>query len=115
MGFYQLLFRGKDETWRPSLDGVQFDALSEADRQMLERPFSEEEVFRTLQKMSGDKESGPDGFTMLFFQLCWEVVKTDVLALFAQFYQSGQFERSLNATFVALIPKKGGAEDIKDF
>lgn len=72
---------------------------------MLERPFSEEEVCEALQKMSGYKAPGPDGFTMLFFQWCWEVVKTDVLALFAQFYQSGQFERSLNATFVELIPK----------
>lgn len=71
---------------------------------MLERPFSEE-VCEALQKMSGDKAPGPDGFTMLFFQRSWEVVKTDVLALFAQFYQSEQFERSLNATFVALIPE----------
>ncbi|GMP63196.1 hypothetical protein CsSME_00024985 [Camellia sinensis var. sinensis] len=55
VGFYQHLFRGEVGTWRPSLDGVQFDALLEADKQMLERPFSEEEVFEALQKMSGDK------------------------------------------------------------
>ncbi|XP_028114764.1 uncharacterized protein LOC114312680 [Camellia sinensis] len=78
MSFYQHLFWGEDETWRPGLDGVQFDAISEADRQMLERPFFEEEVFGALQKMSGDKAPGPDVFTMLFFQRCWGVVKTDV-------------------------------------
>lgn len=37
---------------------------------MLERPFSEEEVSMALQKMSGDKALGWDGFTMLFFQQC---------------------------------------------
>ena len=31
------------------------------------------------------------------------------------FHDSDTFERSLNATFVALIPKKLGAEDIRDF
>ncbi|CAL5416433.1 unnamed protein product [Camellia sinensis] len=31
------------------------------------------------------------------------------------FHQTGQFEKSLNATLIALIPKKGGAEDIWDF
>lgn len=30
------------------------------------------------------------------------------------FHRSGTFERSLNATFLALVPKKGGVEDIKD-
>ena len=28
---------------------------------------------------------------------------------------SGQFEKSLNATFIALIPKKAAAVDVKDF
>lgn len=32
VSFNQHLFRGKDETWRPGLDGVQFDAILEADR-----------------------------------------------------------------------------------
>ncbi|GMP60986.1 hypothetical protein CsSME_00023633 [Camellia sinensis var. sinensis] len=57
---------------------------------MLERPFSDEDVLG-------------------------KVVKTDVLAMFAQFYQIGQFERSLNTTFIALIPKKKRIEDIRDF
>lgn len=31
------------------------------------------------------------------------------------FYKKGSFARSLNSTFIALIPKKKGAEEIKDF
>ena len=34
---------------------------------------------------------------------------------FRQFHESGSFVRSLNATFLVLIPKKGKAEDLKDF
>ncbi|GMP69285.1 hypothetical protein CsSME_00028603 [Camellia sinensis var. sinensis] len=37
------------------------------------------------------------------------------MAMFNQFHQTGEFEKSLNVTFLALIPKKGGAEDIRDF
>lgn len=37
------------------------------------------------------------------------------MAMFKQFHRTRQFERSLNATFIMLIPKKGGAEDIRDF
>ena len=34
---------------------------------------------------------------------------------FRQFHETGSFVRSLNLTFLVLIPKKGGAEDLKDF
>jgi hypothetical protein len=65
--------------------------------------------------MKGDKAPGPDGFFMAFFQKCWEVIKKDLMAVFKEFHETGKFEKSLNATFVALIPKKAGAMEIKDF
>ena len=37
------------------------------------------------------------------------------MAVFKEFHESGKFEKSINATFVALIPKKAGAVEIKDF
>ena len=38
-----------------------------------------------------------------------------MMAVFKEFHESGKFEKSFNATFVALIPKKAGAMEIKDF
>jgi hypothetical protein len=32
-----------------------------------------------------------------------------------EFHSSEKFEKSLNATFVSLIPKKAGAVELKDF
>ena len=34
---------------------------------------------------------------------------------FKEFYEKKKFVRSLNATFLVLIPKKGNADDIKDY
>jgi hypothetical protein len=56
-----------------------------------------------------------DGVTMAFFQACWDVLKIDIMNVFHEFHTEGKFERSLMATFIALIPKKTGAGDIKDF
>jgi tripartite-type tricarboxylate transporter receptor subunit TctC len=39
----------------------------------------------------------------------------DLMAVFKEFHETGKFEKSLNATFVALIHKKAGAMEIKDF
>ena len=66
-------------------------------------------------EMEGDNALGPDGFTMAFFQKCWSVVEVDVMVVFEHFHRYSVFERSLNASFLALIPKKNNAIDVKDF
>ena len=52
---------------------------------------------------------------MAFYHHYWGVVERDVLAMFEEFYQHNKFEKSLSATFIALIPKKNGASNIRDF
>jgi hypothetical protein len=68
-----------------------------------------------VREMNGDKAQGSDGFSMAFFQQCWGVLKKDIMAIFSEVHNSCQFERSLNATFVSLIPKKVDALEVKDF
>ncbi|XP_065626478.1 uncharacterized protein LOC112004942 [Quercus suber] len=65
--------------------------------------------------MKGDKAIVPDGFMMTIFHNCWRVVKSDILAFFNEFYDYDKFEKSLNALFIALIPKKHKAFNIRDF
>ena len=82
--------------------------LGEDSANSLEVMFSEEEIFAALSSCCGDKALGPDGFTMAIWLFCWDVVKSDILGLFKEFYLHGTFQRSLNSTFLVLIPKKEG-------
>jgi hypothetical protein len=43
------------------------------------------------------------------------VIKSDIMGVLLEFHAHSKFVRSLNATFIALIPKKPGAIDLKDF
>ena len=56
---------------------------------------------------------------MAFFQKCWCVLEKEILAFFffffADFHKECNFEKSLNATFLCLIPKKLSAVNIRDF
>jgi hypothetical protein len=52
---------------------------------------------------------------MAFFQTCWKIVELDVMAFFGEVHEYGKFERSFNATFISLIPKKINAVNIRDF
>ena len=42
-------------------------------------------------------------------------MENNILAVFEELFHHCKFERSLNATFIALIPKKNGASNISDF
>ncbi|CAN4119502.1 unnamed protein product [Withania somnifera] len=52
---------------------------------------------------------------MGFFTKCWEVIKNDIMEVFHNFYEKEMFEKSFNAIYIALIPKKKGAMEPKDF
>jgi hypothetical protein len=56
--------------------------------------------------MNSDKAPRPNGFSMAFFQARWNVIKVDIMRVFHDFHDGSKFEKSLNATFIALIPKK---------
>jgi hypothetical protein len=112
--FYHSLYQ-ESEPWRPEADGIAFDSIDPSDREMLERPFEREEVVQVLHDFQGDKAPGPDGFTMAFLQKCWRTVEADVMAFFREVHEHGKFERSLNATFISLIPKNPNAVNIRDF
>lgn len=113
MAFYESLFQ-VEACPSPPLDRIQFDALFEEDSTQLDRPFKEEVVV-VVRGCTGDKAPGPNSFPLAFFQHCWVVLRIDVMGVCAEFQKHCQFERSLNATFVALIPKKPRAADLRDF
>lgn len=52
---------------------------------------------------------------MAFFKKCWRVVEMDITAFFGEVHEHCKFEKSLNATFISLIPKKVNATNIHDF
>ena len=114
VAFYQGLYSER-EAWRPMLGGMEFNTINSAEAKELEGPFSEEEVVIALNQMSGEKAPGPDGYTIAFYKHCWEIVKIDILNSLQEFHEHECIKRSLNATFVVLIPKKPGVSDVKDF
>ncbi|RVW82961.1 Transposon TX1 uncharacterized 149 kDa protein [Vitis vinifera] len=58
---------------------------------------------------------GPDGFTIALFQDCWDVIKEDLVRVFAEFHKSEIINQSTNASFIVLLPKKSLPKKILDF
>jgi mannosylglycoprotein endo-beta-mannosidase len=90
--------------------------LSSCDLSAFDRPFSEDEVWQAIRQMPVSKAPGPDGFTGLFFRKCWQVIRPDVMAAIHAFYDLRCRDLNLlNKVAIVLLPKKEGAEDVRDF
>ncbi len=68
-----------------------------------------------IKHFNGDKALGPDGFPMSFYQVCWDIIRSDIMGVMHHFHEMVTFAISLNATFLTLIPKKAEAVEVKDF
>ena len=84
--FYKTLYK-ETESWRPFVEGLEFDCIGDMERVWLERKFEREEIFQVVRDLEGNKAPSPDGFTMAFYRHCWRVVEKDVLAVFEEFFQ----------------------------
>ena len=114
VNFYSELCR-EDLPGRPFFKGLSYDTILDGDASDLLKEFSEEEVWKAIINLGKEKAPGPDGFNITFFQHCWSTVKGEIMGLFSEFHSKGVFEKSLNATFISLIPKVAGTNDINKF
>ncbi|CAL1397125.1 unnamed protein product [Linum trigynum] len=113
VGYYQGQFRESIQH-RPFPKYLSTSDLGERERYMLDKPFSEQEIWLGLRDNDGSKATGPDGFTIEFLKKCWQWLKGDVLKAFQDFYESGFLPNWVTHSFVCLAPKKDTIEDIKD-
>ncbi|XP_020272038.1 uncharacterized protein LOC109847206 [Asparagus officinalis] len=91
------------------------DAVVDWEPNDIEIPFSEEEVHKAIFDMNGDKSPGPDGFSAIFFQVFWEVVKLDIMRLFEEFYEGKLEINRINYAHIILIQKKNEASTVNDY
>ena len=81
----------------------------------LTAPVSEWEVKLALFAMHPEKASGPDGFTALFYQNFWDIVKEDLTRMVNEFLFDGTMANGLNDANICLIPKKEKPDEMSQF
>ncbi|KAL9679837.1 hypothetical protein QQ045_017708 [Rhodiola kirilowii] len=116
--FFQDLFHTSlDESnidWESRLINVHSVISAEMNRGLLEE-FTEEEVRNALFKMCPTKAPGPDGFSALFYQKCWNIVKDDVVEVVLRCLNNKILDREMNATNIVLVPKVKNATGLEQF
>ena len=97
------------------MDGLDFDRIDVEEAAIFDEVFIEEKGFSALSDLNGDNTLSLDGFSLSFWQFCWDFVKYKVMGFLKEFPEQSRFVRSLNSTFLVLIKKKMGVEDLRDF
>ena len=115
--FYKNLFRSEERSGvhlNPSFfsDG---EKVNTSENDILEAPFSEEEIKRAVFESYSDGAPGPDGVPFFFYQHFWDLVKKDLIAMFEVFHKGELAIHRLNFAMLTLIPKEVDASCMKKF
>ncbi|WVZ85025.1 hypothetical protein U9M48_031988 [Paspalum notatum var. saurae] len=89
--------------------------VSELENNILTAQFSEEEVKKAIFSMEHNKAPGSDGFPAEFYQVFWENIKADLMAMFYDFYKVDLHLFSLNFGVITLLPKCQEVVKIQQF
>ncbi|XP_026384310.1 uncharacterized protein LOC113279878 [Papaver somniferum] len=103
----------------PVLPDISFDIISkiltDTDNDKLFAMPSEIEIENFVKHMPSWSSPGPDGFQAGFYQTQWNVVGKDIIDVVQKIFQSGHMPRSLNRTYISLIPKYKSLETPAEF
>ena len=113
VGAFQSLL-STSNNWCPPYPDLCFNLIGADQTAKLEEMFTEEEVLAAVSGLNDDKALGPNGFPIALWSFSWDFVKDEVMGFFKDFFQNDQFVKSLNATFLVLVPKGSTVEDLKD-
>ncbi|CAI9777180.1 unnamed protein product [Fraxinus pennsylvanica] len=74
-----------------------------------------EEIKEAVYIINKDSAASPDGFSSLFYQYSWDIIKLDLLDAILDFFNGREIPTGITLTSIALIPKKAEAKEYKEF
>ncbi|KAK5837395.1 hypothetical protein PVK06_013205 [Gossypium arboreum] len=114
VNYFKNYFGCSVRRWKMGVD-LKFKLISEESARKLEAPFLMEEINEAVWSCDESKAPGLDGFNLCFYRKCLEIVKHDLLGLMPDFFTFGKLEKSINSSFITLIPKVENLTGISEF
>ncbi|KAL0013801.1 hypothetical protein SO802_000870 [Lithocarpus litseifolius] len=81
----------------------------------LVKPYIMEEIDVAINQMAPLKAPGPNGMPPLFYQSFWQNIGSEVSKAVLSCPNSGSLLKSINHTFITLIPKVSNPKNVSEF
>ncbi|CAM8924063.1 unnamed protein product [Rhodiola kirilowii] len=113
-GLFQAQTAMSENEWEEALNVVPRRVSDDMNRSLME-PYTVAEIRAALFQMHPTKAPGWDGFSALFYQRFWSIVKDDLCKEILSFLNGGELDRTWNETLLILVPKKKDAACVGEY
>ena len=96
------------------LEGVKRVVTADMNAKLV-RPYSMEEADIAIKQMAPLKAPRPDGMPPLFYQSFWQHIGLEVTEAMLSCLNSNTLLKSINHTFITLIPKVSNPKNVSEF
>ena len=115
VGFYEKLFASSNpQNMERILNGVQ-EVVTDSMRTKLAQAYIMGEVEKAIIDTAPLKAPGPDGMPPLFYHIYWSDIGMDITQAILSCLNSSSLLKSINHTFITLIPKVKNSENVSEF
>ncbi|CAM8914848.1 unnamed protein product [Rhodiola kirilowii] len=108
MSFYEELYKQEIQrgmvNWEEELGNVKVK-LSDEECNLFSSPFTASEIQEATFQLGPTKAPGLDGYSALFYQKSWELIKGEVFQFALKFLNDGVLDPMVNETLITLVPK----------
>ena len=102
--YYTELYR-KDPTISYTIQNRSGISISDADYNMCDADFTENEILNAITSIKSGKTPGKDGLSIELYKLCWEELKLPFVRMLSYCYQTGEIHPNIKEGVLNLIPK----------
>lgn len=88
--------------------------ISREDNDFIKVIPDEVEIKKVVFELNVDSACGHDGFTICFYQTCWDIVGLDIVQIVHAFFEGHSLPKSITHTNLVLIPKKDIIQSFSD-
>ncbi|XP_026428320.1 uncharacterized protein LOC113324214 [Papaver somniferum] len=113
--FFQKRFQYQEVNINELLLDVIPQLITEEDQNMLDSVPSSDEIKKAVWEMNADGAPGPDSYSGIFYNSCWEIINKDFVEAIQYFWRRKYIPRGLNSIFLVLLPKTQNAKKPNQF
>lgn len=113
--YYISLFTSSNPVYSPFLDNLITPSISDELNSSICSIPSAKLVKNIVFSMKNGKSPGPDGMAWVSYKIKWPYIVPKIIHVVQYVFETGHMLKSLNHTFIALVPKIESAHKVEHF